>query len=284
MFDASEFVDHKDTVRIIQGDCRECRKWCNPCPPGGVIPDLAFLDPPFNIGQDYPGYVDQLHGDAFTDLIGEATTAAMEVLRPGGVLALHGPDHVADIYLNLARQRGWRRITWINWLYNFGQCQTANWVDARCHCLIYVKGEAGQEYTWNPVDVMRPSARASRYKDKRTLDSATPGVRVPGTVWGVPDDGPYWGRVQGNSKERVQGVPNQLPEVYIERLLKAYTNPGDHVLDCFGGSGTVPTVAKALGRGCTSMDISAENVAIMQQRLERGAVRVLPLPARPPID
>jgi DNA modification methylase len=81
-------------------------------------------------------------------------------------------------------------------------------------------------------------------------------MRVPGNVWGIPSDGEYWGRVQGNSKERRQGHPNQLPEVYLERLIRAYTDENDIVVDPFVGSGTTPVVARALKRrfwGVTSL-------------------------------
>jgi site-specific DNA-methyltransferase (adenine-specific) len=62
--------------------------------------------------------------------------------------------------------------------------------------------------------------------------------------------------------------------VYLERLIRAYTNPGDRVLDPFGGSGTTAVVAQALGRDCTTTDISEENCKSIEDRLEKGAVRV----------
>lgn len=263
------------SVSVVHGDCREVAKqiFHGLLAESALYPfDFAFLDPPFNIGHNYIEYKDNINGQEFEQLVRGAAVAAHTLLRVGGVLALHGPDHLADIYLTLAKELKWQRVAWVNWFYAFGQCRTSNWVDSRCHCLIYVK--EGGEYTWNPTDVMRPSARATTYGDKRTQASATPGVRVPGTVWGVPDDGPYWGRVQGNNAERVPEVPNQLPEVYIERLLRAYTDPGDSVLDMFGGSGTVPVVAQALKRNCVSSDVCAENVKLIEQRLGRGACRV----------
>jgi DNA modification methylase len=80
--------------------------------------------------------------------------------------------------------------------------------------------------------------------------------------------------VQGNNAERRQGHPNQLPEVYLQRLILAYTNPGDRILDPFGGSGTTAVVADALGRDCVTCDVSEHNVASIRDRLQKGAVRV----------
>lgn len=244
------------------GDCREI------VPTLGKF-DFVFADPPFNIGHGYNGYDD--NRDDFDEFTMEWISVCWDAC--GGVMALHGPDDVADLYLIAARKLGMRRIAWVNWHYRFGQCGRSNWIDARCHCLIFAKHD---EYTWNPESVLVDSDRASKYGDKRIHETERGGQRLPGSVWGVPSDGPYWGRVQGNSKERRKGHPNQLPEVYLERLLKAYTIEGDRVLDPFAGSGTTATVAKALRRSCVTIDVSAPNAESVKQRIESGAIRISP--------
>ncbi len=186
------------------------------------------------------------------------------------MLALHGPDHVAELYLEIAKLLGMKRVAWVNWHYRFGQCTRTNWIDARCHCLIYAKNE---KYTWNPDEVLVQSDRVA-YGDKRVNDTERGGMRLPGTVWGVPSDGEYWGRVQGTSAERIKDASNQLPERYLERLIRAYTNEGDTVFDPFGGSGTTATVAVALGRNAVTCDVSAVNVAAIRERIKKGAVRI----------
>jgi len=249
-----------EEVAVICGDCREI------VPKIGKF-DLVFGDPPFNIGQNYLGYIDTRDDYAtFT-----ADWVAMCWAACDGVLALHGPDDLVAYYLNAARDLGMRRIAWVNWHYRFGQCRSTNWIDARCHCLIFAKHSS---WTWNPDAVLVESDRASKYADKRITLSPRRGFRVPGTVWGVPSDGEYWGRVQGNSTERRANHPNQLPEVYLERLIRAYTNPGDRVLDPFAGSGTTAVVAQALRRRCVTVDISQASCESVRCRLEKGAVRI----------
>ncbi len=80
--------------------------------------------------------------------------------------------------------------------------------------------------------------------------------------------------MQGNIKERQPGHPNQLPEVYLERLIRAYTNPGDLVLDPFVGSGTTLVVAEALDRKSIGIDVSLSNIDSAYERLQKGSVRV----------
>lgn len=250
------------TIEVIAGDCRDI------VPTLGQF-DFIFADPPFNIGHPYKGYNDRR--DDFEAFTAEWIKVCWQACD--GVLALHGPDDLVELYLMATRELGMRRIAWVNWHYRFGQCGRSNWIDARCHCLIYAKPDA---HTWNPNEVLVESDRSSKYGDKRIHDHDNGGHRLPGTVWGVPSDGSYWGRVNGNSAERRHGHPNQLPEVYLERLVRAYTNEGDRVLDPFAGSGTTATVCDALGRSCVTLDVSEVNCDSVRERIADGAVRVRP--------
>lgn len=246
--------------KVITGDCIE------EVPKLGRKFDFIFADPPFNIGHGYKGFVDKR--DDYDRWTGQWVEVCWEACQ--GVMALHGPDDVAALYISLERKLKLRRVAWVNWHYRFGQCGRSNWIDARCHCLIYAKHD---KYTWNPGAVLVESDRV-KYGDKRVNETERGGRRLPGTVWGVPSDGPYWGRIQGTSIERRKAHPNQLPEVYLERLIKAYTNKGDVVLDPFAGSGTTATVAVALQRHCITIDVSEHNARSARERIKKGAIRI----------
>lgn len=244
---------------LLHGDCRDI------VPEQGMF-DLVFADPPFNIDHPYIDYKDKRQDySLFTSQWVRTCWDACS-----GVMALHGPDALADSYLGIARSLGMRRIAWLNWHYRFGQCTWSNWIDARCHCLVFAKND---DYTWNPEEVAVESDRV-KSGDKRIHDTERGGRRPPGTVWGVPSDGPHWGRVQGNNKERCPSQPNQLPELYLERLIRAYTNKGDRVLDPFCGAGTTAVVSDALGRDCLTIDVSEHAIREAEKRVKRGSVRV----------
>ena len=98
----------------------------------------------------------------------------------------------------------------------------------------------------------------------------TPGLRVPLDVW----YGPHWGRVQGNNKERRKNHQNQIPEVYLERVIQACSNPGDLVLDPFLGSGTTCTVARALGRRSIGIEFSPASAESAFERIQNGPIRL----------
>lgn len=72
------------------------------------------------------------------------------------------------------------------------------------------------------------------------------------------------------SKEYL-GYPTQKPEALLERIIKASSNPGDIVFDCFMGSGTTQAVAMKLGRRFLGADINLGAVQTTTKRLLKVA-------------
>jgi DNA modification methylase len=81
-----------------------------------------------------------------------------------------------------------------------------------------------------------------------------------GDVWQI-------NRVCGTFKERVKGVPTQLPEELVRRIVGVSSNPGDTVLDPFAGSGTIPAVAVSMGRRAVGIELNPEYAAIAEGRV-----------------
>jgi len=61
--------------------------------------------------------------------------------------------------------------------------------------------------------------------------------------------------------------PTQKPESLLERIIKASSNPGDIVFDCFMGSGTTQAVAMKLGRKFIGADINLGAIQITTKRI-----------------
>jgi DNA modification methylase len=68
------------------------------------------------------------------------------------------------------------------------------------------------------------------------------------------------------AKER-EGYPTQKPEALIERVIKASSQPGDIIFDCFMGSGTTQAVAMKLGRKFIGADINLGAIQTSTKRL-----------------
>lgn len=61
--------------------------------------------------------------------------------------------------------------------------------------------------------------------------------------------------------------PTQKPEKLLDRIIKASSNEGDIVLDCFAGSGTTGAVAEKLNRKWIIVDSGKLAIYTMQKRL-----------------
>ena len=71
--------------------------------------------------------------------------------------------------------------------------------------------------------------------------------------------------LSANSSERL-GYPTQKPEGLLTRIIKASSNPGDIVFDCFMGSGTALAAAVKIGRKFIGADI---NIGAIQTTTKR---------------
>jgi site-specific DNA-methyltransferase (adenine-specific) len=218
-------------------------------------PDFIFADPPFNIGEDYGETSNDSRPAAeFEFWTRTWLMAVCNMLRPGGVLAINVPDSMVRIILNgiavECNKYEMQQIDWCIWHYRFGQHTKHKFIPSKTHCLIFRRGDT--RHTWNPDSILVESLRSSQYNDKRIFDSEKGGMRVPFNVWtDIP-------RVVGNSRERVKGHPNQIPEAYLERLILAYTDPVDYVFDPFGGTGTTSAMAARHGRRSATIEINTD--------------------------
>ncbi|HZP83070.1 MAG TPA: DNA methyltransferase, partial [Chthonomonadaceae bacterium] len=70
------------------------------------------------------------------------------------------------------------------------------------------------------------------------------------------------GRMKGGSR-----YATEKPEALLERILKASSNEGDLVLDCFCGSGTTAAVAEKLGRRWITCDLGRFAIHTTRKRL-----------------
>ena len=263
------------------GDCREVIPRIAQCRRGEV--DLVFADPPFNWSRDYDrargggseGNKVWDDGAMSPEEYLEFTTAwidlCIEALTPAGSMWVNIPDDwAAEIVVHL-KGRGLTMVNWCIWHYRFGQNTMGRFINSKVHALYFCKDPSKR--TWNAEPILEASDRATTYFDPRTHDKkvGASGKRVPMDVW----YGKHWGRIQGNNKERRANHDNQIPEVYLERVIRACSNEGDLVMDPFMGSGTTSTVARELNRRSITIEYSKLNAASAWERItEVGALRV----------
>lgn len=116
--------------------------------------------------------------------------------------------------------------------------------------------------------------RTGGLRRKQYLDEMS-GAQID-DVWDIPI-------INSQATEDV-GYATQKPEALLERIIKASSNPGDLVFDCFMGSGTTQAVAMKLGRRFIGADINLGAIQTTTKRLINIAAELnkeLPDPEHP---
>ena len=263
--------------RIIEGDCIEQLAKL----PEGYV-DLAFADPPFNIGYDYDEYDDRRSADDYLDWSKQWMQAVHRALKPNGTFWLAiGDEYAAELKVIATREIGFACRNWVVWYYTFGVNCKYKFTRSHAHLFYFVKSPNAFTFNADDPSVRVPSARQLVYGDKR----ANPKGRLPDDTWiirptpheswilrpqdlpeGLTADGDTWyfPRVAGTFRERAGFHGCQMPERLLARIIQACSNgmeqngEGDLVLDPFAGSGTTLAVAKKLGRRYLGIELSAE--------------------------
>ena len=279
-----------DVNKIIQGDCI---KTLNEGPEGWV--DLAFADPPFNIGYLYHGYDDERKTEDYLQFSEDWIRAVHRALTPSGSFYLAiGDEYAADLCVIARRKIGFHMRNWIIWHYTFGQQTKAKFAKSHTHILYFTKDAT--DFTFNADSVRVASARQTTYADVR----ANPKGKLPDDTWylrpqeaalrayveagyeNVADDAKqlgcfdprndtwYESRVCGTFKDREGWHGCQMPIGVLNRIVLASSNSGDIVLDPFNGSGTTVVSAALLNRKYVGIDQSAEYVSFARKRLEHA--------------
>lgn len=264
----------KGRVAFYLGDCREVLPTIPEVQKKSVR--LVFADPPFNWKRDYDrqetghAWDDAMSREEYLAFTYSWLDACIEALTEDGSIWVNIPDDsAAEIAVHL-KSRGLHMVNWCIWHYRFGQNTTKRFINSKVHALYFCRDPDNR--VWNSDDIVEVSDRRAIYGDPRTeskRDGMPAGMRVPMDVW----YGQYWGRIQGNNKERRHNHDNQLPEVYLERVILACSNPGDVVLDPFIGSGTTAVVARDHGRDFVGTEYSRENLEGAFERTGEGMLR-----------
>ncbi len=214
---------------IINGDSLEVLKRL----PLGKIKSL-FADIPDNLGMKYNGYEDKMKAEDYyrwTHLL------ILEALPKCKVFWLtYFPGHDTEITWMVRdiikyRHPGFE-ISKLLWRYTFSQ-YNANDCALGYRPLMRFKRTDAVIY---PEEIMELSAR-QLLGDAR----ANPEGRVPDNVWNIP-------RIVGNSWQRVDFMPTQLPIELMEKVIKFTCSKDETFIDLFGGSGSSLMAANKMGR------------------------------------
>lgn len=259
---------HGDSVAVMQEMAREGQDF-----------ELVYLDPLYFTGEVFKtadGAV--AFNDRWTsiDEYLHATTALVgagaKLLSEAGSIVVHVNPVIAHhirafLDKTLGRLSFMDEIVWRyrRWPAKTRRCQ-------RVHDTLIRYAVYPNKARWNQLyEPLAESTRATWgsgrqravVKDGRRVRSETSeeeskGVPI-GDVWDI-------GIIAPSSAERT-GYPTQKPEALMRRLIEAFTDPGDRILDPTCGSGTTLKAARDLGRSATGIDCGEEAIRTTEARL-----------------
>ena len=254
------WINPKRSAKLYLGDSVEILKALGSNKSNLNTVNLAFADPPFNIGHEYDEYKDTLSPKSYLRWTKECLSAIKPLMNKRGcVWVAMAIKYQAEVKLIMDELGYYWRDT-VVWHYSFGPSQrhklTPSWVALHYYGIHPTIG------TWNGDAIRVPSARQVRYSDKRANSSG----KIPDNVWCLyptEEDPVYdplsntWriSRVCGTFKERTPH-PCQMPESLLTRIITLCSSPGDLVLDPFLGSGTTAACALQLKRNCIGIELS----------------------------
>ncbi len=304
---------------------------------------LVYIDPPFNTGQAFTHYDDNLEHSVWLTLLRDRLTQIQRLLAPDGSVWVHLDDveqHRARCVLDevFGAENFVSTVVWENF---YGRSNAAAISPAQNYIHVYSpmgreswryvrnllarEGTALTKYAnpdgdprgpWRSGPIFAPEDRHEGLMYEVTTPAGRR-VRPPrGSHWrmtepeyqrlladgrivfgsdgqGVPAIKLFLAEVQdglvarslwphteaGHSQEGkreiqalfpdLQPFDTPKPERLLERVIHIGSNPGDIVLDCFGGSGTTAAVAHKMGRRWVTAEVSADTIStFLRPRLE----------------
>ena len=209
----------------------------------------------FNIGYEYDVYDDRLESRPLPRLVPGWTGEAAQGPQADGTFWLAiGDEYAAELKVMLQREHGLTCRSWVIWYYTFGVNCKNKFSRSHAHLFHYGEGPAevhvqyrrsrfasrrpGNWSTATSVPIRTAACRTTRGScGRRTCPSRFRPTKTPGTF-------PRVRHVQGT--RRLARLPDARTVARTDH--SRCSNPGEVVLDPFGGSGTTLAVAKKLGR------------------------------------
>lgn len=245
-----------DTATIYHGDCIIALQSI-----ADNSVDLIFADPPYNIGKKFGEFKDSWPSDSkYAEWCYKWLELCIKKLKPSGSLYVMTSTQAMP-YLDLWLRDRLAILSRIVWHYDSSGVQAKKYFGSLYEPILFCVKDP-KNYTFNVSDIEVEAKTGSVRKlidYRKEVPTPYKTTKVPGNTW-------YFARVRYRMSE-YEKHPSQKPEALLERIIKASSNPGDLVLDPFGGTFSTAAVAQRLGRKTIAIEMQDDYIKIGLRRL-----------------
>lgn len=251
--------------------------------------DLIYIDPPFNTGKsqsrkqiktvadengDRIGFQgrayrtievgQKAYRDQFEDYLGflePRLREAYRLLKSNGSLYFH-IDYREVHYCKILLDQIFGRTSFINeiiWAYDYGARTKKKWPPKHDNILWYAKDP--NHYTFNVDEIERIPYMAPGLVGKEKAERG----KLPTDTW--------WHTIVPTNGPEKTGYPTQKPLGIMRRIIQASSNPGNLVMDFFGGSGTTAAACLEFNRFFILIDNNPQSIQIMRKRFKDESIQ-----------
>lgn len=248
---------------LYQGDCLNFLRLL----PNSSV-DIVFADPPFNLGKHYDkGVNDRMKSEEYLVWSKQWLSESIRVLKTGGSLFVFNLPKWCIEYGAYLNQQGMLFRHWIACRMPKAFPRGQRMSPAHYGLLYYTKGEpAVFNKVYTPIQLCRHCGGEIRDYGGHRKKLNVNGINLM-DVWDTPEE--VWEDPTSSDTEEILwalaeemwvDIPpvrhrqhkkrgaNELAPIMLERIIAMASNPGQVVIDPFGGSGTTFYAAQKLKR------------------------------------
>ena len=238
---------------------KDCLKYLETVEDNSV--DMILTDPPYFIGFDGgEGWDSQWKTERdYLKWCNHWTNHLVRVLKPNRMMIVWGTlktDTFLKYRLMLSLFDQLRPQNEIVWSYNWGGRSKNNFARKHEYAWCYSKGD---EFLFNDSDI-RVERKVK--KNLRTGKDYTQGT-IPTCVWEKNN--------HTTSKDHCGWHPTTKNLEILQRMIKAYSNENDTILDIFMGSGSTAIACKLTNRNYIGCETNKKYIKLMQERIDSYA-------------
>lgn len=232
--------------------------------------NLAIIDPPYNLHKaEWDTFKNEKD---FFDFTYRWIDALIPKLKENGSLYVFNTPYNSAFILAYLVKRGLLFQNWLTWDKRDGLSGAKQkYTNGQETILFFTKNK---NHVFNYNDIRLPYESIDRI-----VHAKIKGILKDGKRW-FPNSGgrlcgEVWHITSERHKNKINGKTPKMPHItpkpmeLVERIVRASSNEGDLILDCFVGSGTTAFIAKRLKRNFACSDNDKNYVALANKNLAK---------------